>query len=153
MIKNFAELQKQLKELSSTVNAFKSEAVQLRVVELILGGVADEDKAPANSGSQLAPRRIASRGRRKKKKAAKGADVAKKSSSRSHKGAARILDELIADGFFQKKRIINDIMKHCSSQKARTFKANELSSPLARFVREKRLKRDQNPDGQYEYHK
>ena len=33
MIKNFDELKTQLSDLSSVINSFKSEAVQLRIVE------------------------------------------------------------------------------------------------------------------------
>jgi len=33
MIKNFEEIKKQLNELSTVINSFKSEAVQLRIIE------------------------------------------------------------------------------------------------------------------------
>ena len=37
MIKNFEEIKTQLKDLSEIVNSFKSEAVQLKIVELVFG--------------------------------------------------------------------------------------------------------------------
>ena len=37
MISNFDEVKKQLSELSEVINKFKSEAVQLRIVEIVLG--------------------------------------------------------------------------------------------------------------------
>ena len=35
MIKNFEEIKSQLKDLSEVINRFKSEAVQLRIVEFV----------------------------------------------------------------------------------------------------------------------
>ena len=37
MISNFNEVKMQLAELSEVINKFKSEAVQLRIVEIVLG--------------------------------------------------------------------------------------------------------------------
>ena len=44
MIKNFDEIKEQLKELSGVINSFKSEAVQLRIVELVFGLSDEEDE-------------------------------------------------------------------------------------------------------------
>ena len=44
-------------------------------------------------------------------------------------------------------------MDEARSQKGRTFKASDLSTPLVRFVRDKRLNRETNADGQFEYYK
>lgn len=45
MLKNFEKIKRQLEELAPVINAFKSEAVQLRVAEYVLGGdVQREDK-------------------------------------------------------------------------------------------------------------
>lgn len=43
MIKNFEIVKKQLSELAGIVNSFKSEAVQLRIVELIFGIMPEDD--------------------------------------------------------------------------------------------------------------
>lgn len=155
MIKNFAELRKQLEDLSSVINSFKSEAVQLRIVELIFRGKSEEDDpqpdAEALQSGGGRPRRRTPKKRTAVESGESGA--AAKAVRGGRKGPATILDELIADGFFQKNRTIKDVIQHASSQKARIFKANELSGPLARFVRDKRLKRDKNADDQYEYYK
>ena len=45
MIENLAETKKQLTELATVLNAFKSEVVQLRLLEMILGEAPNE--APA----------------------------------------------------------------------------------------------------------
>jgi hypothetical protein len=47
MIKNFEEVKKLLAELSEVVNKFKSEAVQLRIVELVFTGGTLPDADPA----------------------------------------------------------------------------------------------------------
>ena len=157
MIKNFSELKKQLQELSSVINSFESESVQLRIVELIFQSENLEDDEESSSSPDLQQRRP-----RRRKKTPRSKGVAKGKQAKStpkrkttggKKGPATILGELIDEDFFQSKRTINAIIEHASSQKARIFRANELSSPLARFVRDKRLKRQKNSDGQYEYYK
>jgi len=156
MIKNFDELKKQLQELSAVINSFKSEAVQLRLVELILQVEAPEGAAaaPATSDSSSSRKRPAKKGPPTSRASrVDRASAAGQKPGRARKGAAAVLQELIDDGFFQAKRTINAIIEQARSQKARVFKANELSGPLARFIRDKRLKRQKNTDGQFEYHK
>jgi len=45
MIKNFDKVKLQLNELAEVLNKFNSEAVQLKVVELLLGGTEKETPA------------------------------------------------------------------------------------------------------------
>lgn len=149
MIKNFDVLKGQLKELASVINGFKSEAVQLRIVELIFQGaeVSPDEKENSGDAGKSTPKRKTTKKKSKVTKKTAG----KKTTRKGKPGPASILDELIGDGFFNKPKTINEIITHCSSQKARILKANELSTPLARFVRNKKLKRDKNSDGQYQY--
>lgn len=155
MIKNFAGLRQQLEELSTVINSFKSEAVQLRIVELIFKGEMDsgnDDTGSNETAGQEGGRKVSRRSSKKKASAKSGDPASSKKVARGgRKGPATILAELIEEGFFKTKRTINDVIQQASSQKARNFRPNELSSPLARFVRDKRLKRDKNADGQYEY--
>jgi len=153
VIKNFDELKKQLSDLAGVINSFKSEAVQLRIVELVF------QTSPDTSGEEKHPEespRSRRRGTRPSKRvsappAGDSLDTPKKGRT-GKAGPATVLDQLISEKYFASKRTLNDIIVHCSSKKARNFKPNELSSPLARFVRDGRLKRDKNNDGQYEYH-
>lgn len=152
MIKNFDEIKGQLKELASIINAFKSEAVQLRIAELIFQGaeVGTEEEETTGKPQEKVPKQKEAKKKAKKTKMTVGK---KKVSKKGRPGPAKILYELIEEGFFNEPKTINEIISHCSSQKARILKANELSPPLARFVRDKKLKRDKNPDGQYQYEK
>jgi len=68
------------------------------------------------------------------------------------KGASTLLNELIEEDYFQKKRGLNDIMSYCSTKKATTLKPGDFSTKLTRFVRNEKLKREQNSEGQYEYY-
>ena len=156
MIKNFEELKKQLKDLSSVINLFKSESVQLRLVELIFQGESIESNDKKNDA--LDPQQRKTRQRKTSSpgkgtgKNANASSAPRKKAAGGRKGPATILSELIDEDFFKTKRAIKAIIEHASSHKARIFKANELSGPLARFVRDGRLKRLKNADGQYEYY-
>ena len=154
MIKNFDILKVQLKELSSIINQFKSESVQLKIVELIFKGVETDpsDEETTNSEVEI---------KRKRKKIKKNENAVKenvnrekkKSNRKSSSGPAPVLEELIKEDYFKIPKTLADIIEHSVSKKARNFKPNELSTPLARFVRSGKLKRDKNKDGQYQYQK
>ena len=53
MIKNFETVKEQLGELAGVVNSFKSEAVQLRIVELIFGMSPEEEVQVDNSREDI----------------------------------------------------------------------------------------------------
>jgi len=151
MIKNFNGLKKQLRELSAIINSFKSEAVQLRLVDLIFQGtdIAGEEEGTASRGTQRTTTKRKPTKATKKKAEAKD----KKTAKAGRVGPATTLTQLIGEQFFQSKRTITDIINHAEKKKAHKFKANELSGSLARFVRDGRLDRDENKEGQYEYYK
>jgi hypothetical protein len=152
MIKNFEALKNQLRELAELINLFKSEAVQLRLVELVLQGSIqspEEDAGePVSEKRRTTVRASRRKGAHKDEKTGQGGTTKARG---GRLGPASILDQLIAEKFFASKRTIGAIIEHCKAKKARTFKPNELSGPLARFTRDGRLKRDTNKDGQYEY--
>jgi len=66
MIKNFGKIKEQLIELSEVINSFKSEQVQLRIVELMLGS--DEASAP-EATPEAVEMPIVRRGRKPKQSA------------------------------------------------------------------------------------
>lgn len=148
-IQDFEELKNQLTELAKVVNAFNSEAVQLHIVEIVLSEhMANMPRAPHIIPPKATPKNKRLSSKTKAAKATNGEP--KKSRSRST-GPAAILSTLIDEGFFSKHQIINNIIEYVKTQKATVLKANEISSPLGRFVRDGRLKREKNSDGQYEY--
>lgn len=150
MIQNFETVKSELAELAEVINAFKSEAVQLRIIEMIFGGThesSDDEPAgkpkakPARKRTERKVRTKTSSGTRKKGKASGGT------------GAVATLSQLAEGAFFEEPRTINDIIEHCRHNLARSFKANEFSGKLGRMVRNKELTREKNADKQYEYKK
>jgi len=94
---------------------------------------------------------------RKKKKVAGGggkrqAKRKKAISASGRPGPGAMIDQLIEKNFFKKHRVLNDIIKHCKNNLAHKYKANEFSTPLARAIRNEKLKREKNKDGQFEYY-
>jgi hypothetical protein len=155
MIKNFETVRAQLKELSDVINSYKTEAVQLRLVELIFGSSAssvsngDQPDPPATLPPLPAKKRRKTRATRNGGGAGDANERTNRSSSRL--GGAATLAALLAEGFFKKPRTISGMVAHCETNRASKFKQSEFSGSLARYVREKKLTRAKNGDGQYEY--
>jgi hypothetical protein len=151
MIENFANMKKQLSELASVLNEFKSETVQLRILELVLGKKPAEDVEHHEEVESPAGVASARRGTRAAKKNAIPSGKRKKAPSGT--GAPSTLTQLLSGTFFDKARTINDVIEHCKHNLARTFRANEFSGKLGRMVRNGELTRKKNADKQYEYKK
>lgn len=157
MIKNFDEIKRQLADLATVINSFKSEAVQLRIVELLLRGsepatrVHDAAKEPEDGGAETPTKTGKAKKVRRASKSADSPADAKGKRRGGGSGPVATLELLINDGFFKKHQTIGQIVEHCGSRKARNFKPNEISGPLGRLVRGNRLKREKNADGQFEY--
>ena len=152
------DIQKRLKAIAEVVNSFKSEAVQLRVVEVLLGQLG----TPAVSGGSDAvtpPRRT--KRRKASAKADLPADRAEKATPQkparktarttASPGAFAMISQLLGDGFFKTPKAISAIVAHCGTSKGHHYKANECSPGLLRLLRDGKLKRAKNKDGQYEY--
>jgi hypothetical protein len=150
MIEKLDSIKKQLAELATVLNAFKSEAVQLRLLDFLLGGQSVEkpDKIPGRTRTSKKPRSP-----RTTTTTGKGATAKKGKKAPSGTGATATLTQLLSTTFFDKPRTINDIIEHCKHNLARTFKANEFSGKLGRMVRAGELTRKKNADKQYEYKK
>ena len=150
MIQEFDDIKKQLAELTAILNGFKSEAVQLRILDYILGKKDSEsDDRPAPT--QHKPKKI----KRIAITPKNGVDVkpSNRKKAASGTGAPATLMQLLETDFFNKPRTINHIIEHCKHNMARTFKANDLSGTLARIIRNGKLIRNKNTDKQYEYKK
>nr|NQU90455.1 hypothetical protein [Bacteroidota bacterium] len=142
----------QLRELSEIINSFKSEAVQLRLVELLFEKekqsqemAIEREFAPAQYQGEIPvqkfkgePRIVRTRTRRAK----------------NRPGPSVILKTLVDENFFTENRTIGDVVNHCMSTYNYQYKSTDLSGTLARLVKEDILKRDKNPESnQFEYMK
>lgn len=153
MFKDFETTKKQLAELAEVVNKFKSEAVQLKLLELLFDATPHdiEDEGAGDVGAR--PKKRTRKNQTSAKKAVlhdKGNKAGKKASSF---GATSILKKLYDESFFEKPKTISDICQHSDKNLARKIKPNEISGKLARMVRNGELARKKNSDNQYEYTK
>ena len=159
MIKDFDTVRAQLKELAEVINAFKSEAVQLRIIDLVIGGaplVAKLELPPVIPALPPSPPAsgLKSRKRARKVAASEAFGAAAKPSRSPAKGRPSgnmTLETLINDGFFKSPKTISQIVEHCDTSLAMKYKQSDFSGPLMRQVREKHLTRKKNADSQYEY--
>lgn len=155
MIENFESVKKQLSQLAEVINLFKSEAVQLRIIELVLGQ--SEDTIEPNGEVKKVRRKSAAR-RRKSASTPKhdvedGSGSARKNKAAGSKGAQATLTQLLAGTFFDKPKTIGEIVEHCKHNLALSLKASDFSGKLARAIRDGKLTRKKNSDNQYEYKK
>ena len=151
MIEKLDTLKKQLGELATLLNEFKSEGVQLRILEAILN-----NDSPMSGGDGPDNGRSEPSIRRRKVRKPKNGDVViagGRKKAPAGAGAPATLTQLLSGDFFNQARTINDIIEHCKHNLARTFKANEFSGKLGRLVRSGDLTRKKNTDKQYEYKK
>jgi hypothetical protein len=151
MIKHFEDMKAQLSELAAVLNEFKSETVQMRILEWVLGDASVDDE-PKERPTPDASRRIRTP-KAQKAKVREGESPAKRKKAPAGAGAPATLTQLLSSNFFDETRTINDIIEHCKHNLARTFKANEFSGKLGRLVRSGELTREKNAEKQYEYKK
>jgi hypothetical protein len=162
MIKDFNQVRAQLMELADVINSFKSEAVQLKIVELIFSDAREGNRdAGAEEGFGVRTgksRRQRKQGKRPGGNAAPGnieasSEPSKPSASanRGRMGGRATLSALVGSGFFNTPRTLGAIISHCDTNRATKFKPSDFSGTLARLTRNDVLKRKKNADNQYEY--
>jgi len=114
-----------------------------------------ETKIDNNSTNKTLPPKVKKTKPRKKpipKTVVDNQNSSKKTIRSGRKGAATLLKELIEEKYFETKKGLNDIVSYCSTKKATTLKPGDFSTKWTRFVRDEKLKREQNSEGQYEYY-
>lgn len=150
MFKDFETTKIHLNELAEIINKFKSEAVQLRLIELLFEGPA---AAQTGTSAQKAPVQEEQRKRKKRSRSpSKEQDPTnQKKRTSSGSGAVATLLKTFDEGYFKQPRTIGDICKHCETNLARRIKPNEISGKLGRMVRNRQLSRTKNADSQYVY--
>ena len=140
MIEKLANMKKQLADLATVLNTFKSEAVQLRLLEFLLGRQSNE-----MPGRTRSPRARNKTGKRKTAK--------KQKKSPRRIGGQAALTNLLSMSFFDKPRTIKDIVKYCKQKFGRTFKPTDFSGKLSRLAATGELVRKKNAKNKYEYKK
>lgn len=152
MIKDFDVMKQQLRDLAGVLKDFKSEAVQLRVVELLFQrmGIESQDIEDRKGAAEKQKKDVIRKskpGIKEKEKKAR----AKRVSKGGRPGPGAIISQLIAEGFFKKPKLVQDIITHCQSKSGYSYKTSELSVGLVRAVRSKALQRRTNAQNQFEY--
>jgi hypothetical protein len=129
------------------------EYLQEQSVESGSGATKSGQRKRPKRKTQAPPKaRRSTKGAGAPKAPAKGA--ASRSSSRGsagRPGPKKLLEDLIAAGYFDSPRNISDIIKYASDKKAYVYKPTDLSPALARLQREEKLDRERNAENQFEY--
>jgi hypothetical protein len=144
MSKHIEKLKKQLMEISEVVNAFKSEAVQVRVVDRLLDAMMEIEKVDADTAEVFNKRVYRQR----------GSDEGGYSAARTAKkpGATKILNQLITSDFFDTPHSISSIANYCKDNFDSDFKTSELSGILLKLANEHKLRRERsNENNRFEY--
>lgn len=175
MMRDFNNTVEQLKELAKVINQFQSEAVQLKLIDLVFNSTGFEpteapvkerktrvakaapEKTEAAPAAQMEAPVVVKRrpGRPPKVKTDIVAPV-KKSRKRStdRPGPSLILKQLVDNNFFVDKRTIGDVVDYCKNVYNYDYKSTDLSGTLAKLAKDGLLLRAKNPESnQFEYSK
>jgi hypothetical protein len=142
MSKHIEKLKKQLIEISEVVNSFKSEAVQVRVVDRLLDAIIESEKAD-NEGEIFSKRVYKQRS---------GDEDNFVSVRRKKPGATKVLNQLLSTDFFIVPQSISSIANYCHDNFDSDFKTSELSGILLKLAKENKLKRERSyENNRFEY--
>jgi len=145
MSKHIEKLKKQLIEISEVVNSFKSEAVQLKIVDKLLDAIIDYDKTDTE-GQELFSKKV------NKSKPDHENEAYPFAQGRKKPGATKILNQLLSTDFFHTPRSISSIATYCKDNFDSEFKTSELSGILLKLANENKLRRERsNDNNRFEY--
>ncbi len=138
MSKHSEKLKKQLLEVSEIINAFQSEAVQVRLIDRLLDTMVEWD-TDCTDGS-------------KKPHLFKSYDQDVTAQSAKKVGATKVLNKLLATDFFSQPHSIASIADYCKAHFNADFKTSELSGILLKLANENKLIRERsNENNRFEY--
>ncbi len=127
-------------EIAEVVNAFKSEAVQVKVIDRLLEAMTETDKNDLE-GSEIFLR--------KGRKLRSDDDH---NFGRKKPGATKVLNQLLNTDYFNSSHSISAIAEYCKEQFDSDFKTSELSGILLKLAKENKLKRERsNDNNRFEY--
>lgn len=64
----------------------------------------------------------------------------------------KAMEDLISGGYFSQRRKLNDIISYCKDHEAIVITNSVVGTTMARLVKIKKIKREKNGEGQYEYY-
>jgi hypothetical protein len=144
MSKHIEKLKKQLLEISEVVNSFRSEAVQVRIIDRLLDAISESDKGEVEG---MTIDNI-SRNRRR----LRPGEGDESMPGRKKPGATKILNQLISTDFFNARHSISEIAEYCRQHYDSEFKTSELSGILLKLAKESKLRRERsNDNNRFEY--
>jgi hypothetical protein len=153
VIKNFEEAKKQLSELAEVVNAFKSEQVQLRIVDALLGNLISGGAAAANPPEPEAQRSPPPKKRAAKKSTGKANGEGGSGKSSARKSPKTAIEDLVGENYFAQRRNISEVTEYLKVNRALNFSNGALQMALNRLVQNKQMQRGKNAESQFEYFK
>src|ERR1700743_710611 len=144
MSKHIEKLKKQLMEISEVVNSFRSEAVQVKIIDRLLDAIIESEKGDIEGTEAF---------NRKGRKLRSGEDDESFSSAgRKKPGATKILNQLLSTDFFNIRHSISEIADYCKENYDSEFKTSELSGILLKLAKENKLRRERsNDNNRFEY--
>jgi len=144
MSKQTEKLKKQLIEISEVVNLFKSEAVQVKVIDRLLEVMIDGERSEADTHESYSKKGL--------KPKINGSNY-EHSSARKKPGATKVLNQLLSTtDFFSTHRSIASIADYCKDKYDSDFKTSELSGILLKLSNEHKLRRERSDaNNRFEY--
>lgn len=143
MNRQIEKLKKQLTEIAEVVNAFQSEAVQVRVVDRLLDEIMETDRADTE-GHEVFIKKI--------RRTDAYAERSIPESKQKRPGATKVLNQLLASDYFVTPHSISSIADYCKDNFDSDFKTSELSGILLKLAKENKLKRERsNENNRFEY--
>jgi len=139
MSKQTEKFKKQLLEISDVINAFQSEAVQVKIIDRLLDTLIDWDR----DGDEQTVKRA---------RIYHGEEGSHRDNSSRKPGATKVLNQLLQTNFFDHPHSIADIATYCKDQYDSEFKTSELSGILLKLSNESKLRRERSEENnRYEY--
>ena len=139
MNKQIEKLKKQLVEISEVVNSFKSEAVQVKIIDKLLDVMLEAEKNETEGSDSFIRR---GKGQRTEHEL----ENYPFNNGRKKPGATRVLNQLLATDFFNSPQSISSIADFCKDNFNSDFKTSELSGILLKLAKENKLTRERNND-------
>jgi len=139
MSKPIEKLKKQLIEISEVVNAFRSEAVQVKVVDKLLDAMIEFEKSEGDNGEIFHKKKV-------------DPTINNSTAARKKPGATKVLNQLLSTDFFKTPHSISAISEYCKKKFDSDFKTSELSGILLKLSNENKLRRQRNDESnRFEY--